>query len=145
MSLRFLTFGALLAGSFASHAMRHPYRPIFANNAVNETKEVTLKLPNAESLIKGLTSIGMEHFVNGSELVWQLANKDKTPQDLAQTINIAIELYYGHLEAVEDREHATHMRANWCKIFKVVLADHPEAFEALAKEKFHTPCGEDIL
>jgi hypothetical protein len=123
MNLRFFTFGALLVSSFSSHAM-------------NETKE-TIKIAKADVLRSRLKMVAP--FIHKVDIVTQLAEQEKTPKEVAQAVDKAIEAYYKHLDTKSDpmsRELEGMMRQNRKQIFKAFLQDHPEAFKKLEKEGF---------
>jgi len=95
----------------------------------NKAANSTVKLPPSHVLTERLCAIGLNHFIENTELIERVAEQNLTPSSIGTIVENCLDDY---------REHIPRMSAMMClykpRIIKTILQDYPQAIEQLKKE-----------
>ncbi len=120
MKLKLITVGILLGSACVSFAME------------------TVKMPKAEILKKRLCKIGMDHFIEKTNIVDQLADKEKAPLGVAMSIEQAFADYCDYLGGPQNPACITSQMSK-PMIYRALLEDYPDALAELEKNGLYKP------
>lgn len=96
-----------------------------------------VKIPSAQVLTSRLG--GFEHFIEKTNFVKNVADKELEPLGVAVSIETALFDYAEYMKAVPNME--TVMEMNKPMIFEACLKDHPEALAELEGHGLYKPIG----
>lgn len=120
MNLKFF-FGLLLGSFVTSYSME-------------------VLLPGALALRKRLVSVGMEDFVEHTNIVNQLAGKQVMPWNVAIEIQKAMYDYFEYLDSAnQPLSHLQKALKGKTPMLRVLLKDHPQALVQLKKDGLYIP------
>lgn len=114
MKLRLIAIGALLVSACASFAA-----------------DTTITMPSADVLTQRLKAIGMEHFMEKTNIITQLADQQKAPLGVAGAILEACADYEKYLTQGRAGQASRMFNLSKHLLFVAVLEDAPEALEEL--------------
>ena len=96
-----------------------------------QQNEKILKMPDATTLQKRLNEAGFEHFVEKTDIVKNLADRDLYPLGVAVSVETAL---YDYSEYLKQPMMARMMQMRKPQLLEVLLKDHPAALQELADE-----------
>ena len=99
-------------------------------HAMEKGKDI-LVLPNANVLTHRLHDLGLDHFMEKTDIVKQLAGQEKAPMGVVMAVELAI---YDYRKCVKMPIINNMMQMTKPNIIKAILEDHPIELECLMKE-----------
>lgn len=100
---------------------------------------VLVTLPNKQTLTQRLASIGLDHFIEKTKIVSQLAGQEKEALGVAIAVECALYDYNEYLtQSMPDKQSrmmATLMNMRKPQIIEAILQDSPDALAELKQHK----------
>jgi hypothetical protein len=123
MKIGLLTFYLLLSSSFASYAML----------------TTVIKMPSAEVLRKRLEERGLKKFIDTSDIIDYLADQEDVPYGIFLKASLSIRDFIHLIIASGSKGVGVGpaMQTNGALILSAAFQDHPDALQALEKEKLY--------